>query len=499
LSQRREIDTKLGNAEFGILCLKHLTSKPFESFDNDQILSYAMRGYFALQDYAVQHWYGHLLEWARLADLSAAQTLARLGGQFLQSYGLASKLGRHFDETMTPAELSALIHVLPEDDSKRNSYFTIERRTLIIRSCIEMLKNEQLEPASHEVLDGLYGPWKTCKCSKSWCFFFTEGMETTEKRQKHTARHDLPFRCHLEDCFAYSLGFDSLPSLSRHKQNYHDTSKEEPVKFPLIALKEPLTLWEAAKKGDIKMVEAILDTGVDVNQTKPRSRYTDALSLAAKHDRMEICQLLIDRGATCHSNGNSHYMLEAAVDNRNLALLTLFLAQLKTRDARYSVSRGILRHAIDLGDRAVLKTLLQSGDITAERGEVLHAIDRKTQAMLEELIAHKEYQALLDQNLVEAAVRTGLANMVDILLSTGRPQITDNDPIITALRDKRPLIAETILRYRNLRLMDDHLQECGKLGCEMGFEDVVAVINKLKGFRRKWPLFDFLGQARLCS
>jgi hypothetical protein len=486
LSQQGEINTRLGNAEFGVLCLKHLTSKPFEAIDDDQILSYAKTSYFALQDYAVQCWYGHLLEWSNTFDLPAAQTLTRLGGQFLRSYGLASKLGRNFDETMTPAELSALIHELPGDDRERSSHFAIEARTLTIRSSIEMLKNEWLEPATKEVLDNLYGPWKTYKCSKPWCFFFTEGMETPEMRKKHTDRHDLPFRCHLEGCFAYTLGFDDLANLVRHKKRYHDTS-EEPVGpgFPLLALKQAPTLWSAAEKGNLKMVEAILDTGVHPDLTKLGSRSLDALYFATKQDHMEICELLISRGATCYANSNSHKLLLVAVENRNSALVALFLDQLKSLHYRYTIDGEILRKAISLEDRATLKVLLRSGCIPAERHYLIFAIEKKSHPVLEELIAHDAFERLLDQTLVAEAVNTGVASLVELLLSTGRPEVTDNMLITTALTAKTPLIAEVILRYRNLRLMDDQLKECGLLAHAMGLEKVAAVIDKMKGLQRK--------------
>ncbi|GAB1318182.1 hypothetical protein MFIFM68171_08392 [Madurella fahalii] len=108
LSRREEINTSLENAKYGILCLQYLTSEPFESTDHYYIMVNAKRGYFALQDYAVQCWYGHLLEWAEpsaTVDPSVAQALARLGGLFLRSYSLISKVGEHFEEAMTPAEL----------------------------------------------------------------------------------------------------------------------------------------------------------------------------------------------------------------------------------------------------------------------------------------------------------------------------------------------------------------------------------------------------------
>ncbi len=378
-----------------------------------------------------------------------------------------------------------MIRILPQDDNERNSYFTVERQTRRIRSCVEMLQSKHLEPANHEVLDGLYGPWKAYKCPKHWCYSFTEGLETEEERQKHIARHELPFRCHLESCFGYTLGFVDQPSLSQHRQKYHDTSKKQGVAFPSLALEKPLTLWEAAKKGNIKTVEAILDAGVDVNQLHPQQRST-ALALAVKHDHMEVCQLLIARGATGNSDCRE---LVAAVTNQNLGLLTLLLSQLKSG---YSAIMDMVHYAITLRDRAVLKTVLQSGKFTADKYHLQYAIQEETPTILEELMAHNDYYILLDQELVEPAVETGLTDMVEIVLSTGRPQITDSGPILKALRGKGPLIAKTILRYRNLRLSDDQLQECRQLSVEMGFEDVVAIIDRMKGVQRKHPPWDFL-------
>ncbi|KAL1840879.1 hypothetical protein VTJ49DRAFT_7671 [Mycothermus thermophilus] len=185
LSQQDKIDVERGNTDLAILCLKHLVSRPFTIIHDNQTLSHAKRGYYAFLDYSVQCWYGHLLQWANSANPPEPHIIAPLGGRFLQYYGLASTIGRHFDDSVTPEDLIAFIRGLPGDEIERYSFFSIERRTGAIRQHIESLRHEIPEPGAKEVLDNLYGSWLTYKCTKPWCLSFLEGMETEELRQKH--------------------------------------------------------------------------------------------------------------------------------------------------------------------------------------------------------------------------------------------------------------------------------------------------------------------------
>ena len=253
--------------------------------------------------------------------------------------------------------------------------------------------------------------------------------------------------------------------------------------------------FRAAQSGDLEMVKAILDTGMDVNQKRPQSRFATALYLAATDNLTEMCQLLIERGAICHSDG-SQQMLRATITDQNLVLLSLLLAQLRLRDSRYLVSAYTLQPAVLLGDCAIFKALLQSGAILAKRDGLETAIRKKDQPILEEMIGHKGYEEFLDEDVVQLAFDFGLVNIVELILSTRRPRITSNKLIIEALRDNKPWIAKTILRYPSLRLLDPDLQECRNLSREMGFEAVTTVIEKMNETQSKLQILCHLVPVR---
>ena len=454
----------------------------------------AKRGYFALQDYAVQCWYDHLLEWAdpsAPADPSAAQTLARLGGLFLGSYGLVSKVGEQSGEVMAPVELRAAIHAIPKDDRERNSGLNIEDRTLGIRKCIEMLRDEQLSSDEEEVLDNLYGPWKTYKCSKPWCGSFTRGMKTAEEREKHSARHELPFRCHSEACFAYSLGFDDASKLSQHKSRYHGTSDELAIDFPSFGPKKALTLHVAAKKGSIQMVTAILDTGVDINSLnwsysiKNPHHYQTALSTAAERGHIEICKLLISRGALCYLGQDGESALEGAISAANMELVILLLSGLKAQETLRQVPSRAITVAIDGNRTSILKVLLQYGDIQTEERHVLDAMGIRKRGVLEELVKHNVYKVFLNQQLINKALRRDFDHSIETVLAAGLFDITGDDEILLALQKGRVSTAEILLGYRKLQVSDIQLKRCRDIAHEKAFDHVVAVIDGMKGLQRK--------------
>ena len=460
LSQRGDINISVGNAQYGILCLQYLTSESFQTTDHHEISAYAKRGYFALHDYAVQCWYGHLLDWAEPPepeDPSVAQTLGRLGGRFLQSHGLVSRVGDE-EEVMTPKELRAAIHALEEDEKEQNSWVDIEARTLAIRQCIESLRDERLTSEAKEILDNLYGPWNTYKCSKPWCASFTVGMETPEERQKHNARHELPFRCHYEDCFAYSLGFDDPSKLSQHKSRYHQ-APDEPIVFPSLCRKIPRTLHEAAKKGSIGMVTAILDIGVDIDEVeswKGKGRIPDhagctALYFAAKGGHIEVCKLLISRGASCNNMRSG--ALDVAVNMGNLELLIVLLARLKTQE-QHSVRYTAISIAIQNRDEASLKALLQYGHIEAQSGHLDLAIRNGDEAILKALLKYGDIEA--HEEHLNLAIQHG------------------DEAILKAL-----------LRHPNIQLLDSQLKQCRNIAQKKGFGSIVAIIDGIKGLQRK--------------
>jgi len=124
-------------------------------------------------------------------------------------------------------------------------------------------------------------------------------------------------------------------------------------------------LQEAARKGDAAAVKKLLDDGVDVN-TKYRYGAT-ALFYACDHGHVEVVKVLLDKGADLTVK-DSYYGLTPL-------MLAVSPAQKRrpehTEIAKLLIARGApgkdgaLGGAIDAGDAALTRFILDSGGISA--------------------------------------------------------------------------------------------------------------------------------------
>jgi hypothetical protein len=361
----------------------------------------------------------------------------------LQHYGFPSKLGGYFDNTVTPEQFRSVIHKLPGNDIERNACFKLETRTIAIRRHIERLAHENLDSEAKEVVDTFHGIRLRYKCPKPWCIYFMEGMETEEMREKHMFRHQLPFHCHIEDCWASRIGFDNPAKLNSHNKQYHTES--EGVSFPKLTPTKPPTLCEAAKRGDITLVQSLLDTDPndivrirDPNSgfTYLRSRkYSNALARAAKHNHVDVCKLLISRGVNCrHHPFILADALVSAIKSTNLELLEVLLSQPKLEDKDWIISRP-LKTAIKYESLPAVRALLQS-DVNVLKEDLIMAVGKSRRDIVEELLACERVATLVDEEVVMEAVKARSPDMVRVLLSTDRPLIPELKPAISQAYDR---------------------------------------------------------------
>ncbi|KAM4057427.1 WD domain, G-beta repeat domain-containing protein [Hirsutella rhossiliensis] len=235
LISRNVIDTRLENAKLSIFCSRYLTSEPFKNgIEQDEIKLHATRGCYALQDYTVQYWFHHLhgcVQSSEMLDPVWLQTSLDSAQTFLKSYMMNSN-----DETGNHGGAAEAIKRLSEDDRERNSHLSIEFRTTLIRREIEKIQDGPPTSAVDDVFENLHGVGSNYKCFKPWCKFFMGGIATAEERKNHVSRHDLPFYCTSDGCFASQLGFSSPANLNRHKKNYHDEQDDGESRSKVIEL-----------------------------------------------------------------------------------------------------------------------------------------------------------------------------------------------------------------------------------------------------------------------
>ncbi|KAI1120105.1 hypothetical protein F5Y10DRAFT_290315 [Nemania abortiva] len=376
LIRKQYLTISIENAKLAAFCLNYLTSKPFQNgITENEIVLHASQGYYSLQDYAVRYWFEHTRESAELViasgqdDLQETMALARGLLEFYNYLG---------DQEIT-MNTAKLVISLPEDIVERNKKFDLELRTTIIRQGIETLHNKSKYPGVQEGFNSLHETTATYKCPKPWCEFFTVGFGNAEDRRQHINRHNLPFRCPNENCFASLLGFDTPSKLKRHRTTYHSEQSED-FKFPRVASKkEAATISSALSQGDISRAIELLDstpsaTASNNGTGNDRARRFSAgtlLHLAIESGLFDICIDMLERGADSnHTNPDHHSQtaLHAAVLANNLDIAHLLISQPGFMpDKVDSLGRSPFMEACALGHLDIVKLLLETRKIQVDR------------------------------------------------------------------------------------------------------------------------------------
>ncbi|TRX94186.1 hypothetical protein FHL15_004954 [Xylaria flabelliformis] len=369
LIQGKWLNAGLEHTRLAIFCARYLTSMPFACGINEEdITTHAVKGYYALQDYVVQFWFDHFQACAEsIAELdpdiySEAMSNAKA---VLVAYGLPSKMKR-LSNTQGYEEVAKTLADLPTDGYERNAYFNIEYRTTVIRNVIETLDRQALHPAVREILTNLQGNTASYKCPKPWCESFTTGFGKTEDRKQHADRHDRPFRCPSNNCFASRLGYDTRAKLDQHQKSHHPDSDNDEIRFPKMATKKKATVWTAATQGDLATISSLLDSGTGIDES---NRGSPLIYIAAKSGRFEICKMLLQRGASVNlpRGHDGRTALHAAVVAGNLDIVHLLISHESCDPDRVDkYGRSPFCEACALGHLDIVKLLLGTGSIKAD-------------------------------------------------------------------------------------------------------------------------------------
>ncbi|KAI5861651.1 WD40-repeat-containing domain protein [Durotheca rogersii] len=390
-----------------------------------------IKGYYALQDYTVQYWFDHFRECAESTaalDLKEFQEVTQAAQVFLDSYGNLSKMGEYYD-TRSPEGVARVLKKLPEDGSKRNEYFNIEVRTTSIRNAIETLHGAVLDRGARDCLINLHGVTTPYKCAKPWCESFTAGFGSSQDRQRHTNRHDLPFGCPIEGCFAFELRYDTKEKLDRHKKSHHRGSDDGVIKFP--KRKQATNIWSAAERGDLVGVKTLLDSGADVNQLHKKGRLGGSpLHLAAESGRYDVCKMLLERGASINLGRRlvGRTALHEAAAAGNVDIVHLLVSQEECEpDITDNSGRSPFDDACELGRLDVVKLLfatgkIQNGLLPNHNGvydsmstPLGYACSGGHTAVVQYLLQQGQ-SALADEKILERAATAGHKALVDLLL-----------------------------------------------------------------------------------
>ena len=148
-------------------------------------------------------------------------------------------------------------------------------------------------------------------------------------------------------------------------------------------------IHDAAKKGDVAALDALLAAGADVNES---DGFGTPLYFAARRGHLAAAKLLIERGADVNASAKFGPALVAAAAKGKIELMTLLLQNGANPDAQFE-GQAALHIAVKLGCLDWVKALVAAGaNINAE------STDRKTPYHLAKLIGQAEIAGYLMAN-----------------------------------------------------------------------------------------------------
>jgi hypothetical protein len=479
------IDPLLENAKMSIFCTQYLSSEPFHvGIDPDDILRHAKRGYYSFQDYAVQNWFEHLHQCVEFPNGINSVLFGRsidLARKLLDQYCLE----RIMDEKNVMANHSQVIEAiqsLPENGRERNSHLNVELPTLLIRRQIAKLGGEDLDSETREMLANLYGQIGSYKCPKPWCELFKGNFGTAEKLKEHVNHHELPFNCPSDGCFAANLGFSSESSLRQHIKDHH-AEKNSRILFPVVREEKATSIFSAAARGDLEAVEMALDSGQDVNQpSKPKGSQTP-MQLAARNGHVQVCRLLLSRGADYTSYATRApglSALDAAADAGSVEVVSMLLQYRPTLGGQHFKSAMI--QAAFKGHLDVVRVLFESGmgEMTSSDSWLWQAVHSGNESLVQYLLQNGQERAA-DEGCLQAALKISAAGpVVRLLLSTGQPTIRQSLTIKRCIDTSQLSLAKMLTSYPKITVDDNGLRECIKKAEEKeGFGEVAGALRAL--------------------
>ncbi|KAH6848231.1 hypothetical protein B0I37DRAFT_309598 [Chaetomium sp. MPI-CAGE-AT-0009] len=275
--------------EMALFCAQYLSSAPFSpKQDTPSIRTHCLTGYYGFLDYAVANWWKH----GRRLDTTSDQDITSEMRKLLSSLRLSSE-GESEVATMNDVATSwAQIQHLEYDGKDWEAAFPLGERVKPIRNCLESLFNDpgHQDSESLEEIRELYGR-VNYKCKKPWCHFFLVGFDTPQARQDHMAQHERPFRCGSDGCYGCQIGFAKETELVKHNNRVHCQTNSMDFS-PAVG---NTTIFVAAKKGKLNVLQALVRSGIDVNAKSPNR--STPLFLGARAGQYQVCRWLLEQGA----------------------------------------------------------------------------------------------------------------------------------------------------------------------------------------------------------
>lgn len=415
-------------------------------------------------DYTVQHWYHHAKATIKAYRVHTEYDEAiKSLGTFLWTHVKGGSYWNRRPPRSIQDVLDWFEHI-HEDAHERNLQLRLESRVGFIRRQIENLYWNRAH-SWEGVPTGLDGSEQNLilKCPKPWCSFFTGSFATIKDRDVHLERHQRPFYCPVQECFAHELGFESLQGLYCHQWRSHQ---------PTFLLKSPQpsqdlsqALEEASSSGNFVAVEEVLRLG-----TFTKSTLTTTLYMAASRGFLAVCKLLISKGADINGLGDESLVspLKAAASRGDADMVKLFLdrdvSQQNSPEIPPEISSEALYRTCMSGHYRAARPLFDAQDLPIQvPGELLIFSIQGGSLPLTEYLLGQGLGYFIDENMVNIIldalekIQHG-PEVLDLMLSMGNC-ILDGKSIESAIKRGFIREAELMLRCPRLRLNETEAEQ----------------------------------------
>lgn len=307
--------------QMSLFCFQYLTRTAFDMVSQDSKVAgtIALTGFYGFFDYAAAHWDYHSLRYVLEASSrkSASSTEGRLGKllstawmDFVKRFCDESELQ---SETLPEHEVSlnmsvpqpvppGIIDTQGESCNIQETFrdWTSTRQStefeklaqsihLILQS-IDLGTLGDREKAVYLSLNGSFRP----KCSRRDCLHFNTGFECEAELSQHISWHEMAFKCPHTGCHAWKGGFPTNASLQRHLKRVHPTIDSIETLFPVKSRRQPQTITEACRLGDIEWIRRFAGHWL-IEENLPTANR--ALHTAARDGNLAVCVLLTQLGA----------------------------------------------------------------------------------------------------------------------------------------------------------------------------------------------------------
>ncbi|KAF1995032.1 hypothetical protein P154DRAFT_548731 [Amniculicola lignicola CBS 123094] len=247
LAERGYVDVPKAELQIANLCIDYLNLPALVDDPNEEGVH---NGDYGFVDYATLYWVRHLEAGLSHSknDPDAIADLAESLEIFLDEHwtGRTVKIAigkRNSDrlKVFAPYQFYKRLEEATVSARRQLTFFGKLRKEEIVLDLVDVVGRvrKELEALISPSLDQevwtdltlKYGS-NLFKCPRMSCQSFSSGFPTREERERHVAKHDLPFNCTERACPRFIIGFAKKIECDKHVQEVHSAPLGDDQQFP---------------------------------------------------------------------------------------------------------------------------------------------------------------------------------------------------------------------------------------------------------------------------